>query len=55
MKNIFKTILFFFFPLIAQDVGFSSILDAVYPDVNKSKFPKSYTVNTAKIPLSMLI
>ena len=49
MKNIFTTILFFFSLLaIAQDVGFSSVLDAVYPDVNKTKFPKSYTVNTAK-------
>ena len=49
MKNIFKIILFFFsVPLIAQDVGFSNVLDAVYPDVNKTKFPKSYTVNTAK-------
>ena len=48
MKNIFKIILFFFsVPLLAQDVGFSSILDAVYPDVNKTKFPKSFTVNTA--------
>ena len=48
MKNIFNTILFFFsFLAIAQDVGFSSVLDAVYPDVNKTKFPKSYTVNTA--------
>jgi len=48
MKNIFNTILFFFsFLAIAQDVGFSNVLDAVYPDVNKTKFPKSYTVNTA--------
>ena len=39
MKNIFTTILFFFSLLaIAQDVGFSSVLDAVYPDVNKTKF-----------------
>ena len=49
MKNIFNTILFFFsFLAIAQDVGFSNVLDAVYPDVNKTKFPKSYTINTAK-------
>ena len=48
MKNIFTTILFFFSLLaIAQDVGFSSVLDAVYPDVNKTKFPKSYAVDTA--------
>ncbi len=48
MKNIFTTILFFFSLLaIAQDVGFSSVLDAVYPDVNKTKFPKSYSVDTA--------
>ena len=48
MKNIFNTVLFFFsFLAIAQDVGFSNVLDAVYPDVNKTKFPKSYTVNTA--------
>ena len=48
MKNIFTTILFFFsLPAIAQDVGFSSVLDAVYPDVNKTKFPKSYAVDTA--------
>ena len=48
MKNIFNTILFFFsFLAIAQDVGFSNVLDAVYPDFNKTKFPKSYTVNTA--------
>ena len=49
MKNIFNTILFFFsFLAIAQDVGFSNVLEAVYPDINKTKFPKSYTVNTAK-------
>ena len=48
MTNIFTTILFFFSLLaIAQDVGFSSVLDAVYPDVNKTKFPKSYAVDTA--------
>ena len=48
MKNIFTTILFFFsFLAIAQDVGFSNVLDAVYPDVNKTKFPKSYAVDTA--------
>ena len=48
MKNIFTTILFFFSLLaIAQDVGFSSVLDAVYPDDNKTKFPKSYSVDTA--------
>ena len=48
MKNIFTAILFFFSLLaIAQDVGFSSVLDAVYPDVNKTKFPKSYAVDTA--------
>lgn len=48
MKNIFTTILFFFSLLaIAQDVGFSNVLDAVYPDVNKTKFPKSYAVDTA--------
>ena len=48
MKNIFTTILFFFSLLaIAQDVGFSSVLDAVYPDFNKTKFPKSYAVDTA--------
>ncbi len=48
MKNIFTTILFFFSLLAtAQDVGFSSVLDAVYPDVNKTKFPKSYAVDTA--------
>ena len=48
MKNIFTTILLFFSLLaIAQDVGFSSVLDAVYPDVNKTKFPKSYAVDTA--------
>ena len=49
MKNIFKIILFFFsVPLIAQDVGFSSILDAVYPDKNSLKFHKTYIANTAK-------
>ena len=49
MKNIFKIILFFFsVPLIAQDVGFSSILDAVYPDENSLKFHKTYIANTPK-------
>ena len=49
MKNIFKIILFFFsVPLIAQDVGFSSILNAVYPDENSLKFHKTYIANTAK-------
>ena len=52
MKNIFKIILFFFsVPLIAQDVGFSSILNAVYPDENSLKFHKTYIANTAKIGL----
>ena len=49
MKNIFKIILFFFsVPVIAQDVGFSSILDAVYPDENSLKFHKTYIANTPK-------
>ena len=48
MKNIFKIILFFFsVPLIAQDVGFSSILDAVYPD-EKTKVSQNHTCYTAK-------
>ena len=49
MKNIFNIILFFFsVPLIAQDVGFSNILDAVYPDENSLKFHKTYIADTAK-------
>ena len=49
MKNIFNIILFFFsVPLIAQDVGFSNILDAVYPDENSLKFHKTYIADTPK-------
>ena len=49
MKNIFNIILFFFsVPLIAQDVGFSNILDAVYPDENSLKFHKNYIADTPK-------
>ena len=49
MKNIFKTILFFFSAIsIAQDVGFSNILDAVYPDKNNLKFYKNYSIDSPK-------
>ena len=49
MKNIFKTILFFFSAIsIAQDVGFSNILDAVYPDRNNLKFYKNYSIDSPK-------
>ena len=49
MKNIFKTILFFFSAIsIAQDVGFSNILEAVYPDKNNLKFYKNYSIDSPK-------
>ena len=49
MKNIFKTILFFFSAIsIAQDVGFSNILDEVYPDKNNLKFYKNYSIDSPK-------
>ena len=49
MKNIFKSILFFFSAIsIAQDVGFSNILDAVYPDKNNLKFYKNYSIDSPK-------
>tara|TARA_B100001093_G_scaffold99950_1_gene92003 strand:+ start:1752 stop:3392 length:1641 start_codon:yes stop_codon:yes gene_type:complete len=49
MKNIFKTILFFFSAIsIAQDVGFSNILDDVYPDKNNLKFYKNYSIDSPK-------
>ena len=49
MKNIFNIILFFFSVLsISQDIGFSNVLDAVYPDENNLKFPKVYSADTAK-------
>ena len=47
MKNIFNIILFFFSVLsISQDVGFSNVLDAVYPDKNNLKFTKVYSADT---------
>jgi len=49
MKNIFNIILFFFSVLsISQDVGFSNVLDAVYPDENNLKFTKVYSADTPK-------
>ena len=49
MKNIFNIILFFFSVLsISQDVGFSNVLDAVYPDKNNLKFTKVYSADTPK-------
>ena len=49
MKNIFNIILFFFSALsISQDVGFSNVLEAVYPDENNLKFTKVYSADTPK-------
>jgi hypothetical protein len=49
MKNIFKTLLFFFSAIsIAQDVGFSNILEAVYPDKNNLKFYKNYFIDSPR-------
>ena len=49
MKNIFNIILFFFSALsISQDVGFSNVLEAVYPDENSLKFTKVYSADTPK-------
>lgn len=49
MKNIKKAILLLFSSiLISQDVGFSNILDAVYPDKNSIQFYKTYSIDTPK-------
>jgi len=49
MKNITKAILLLFSSiLISQDVGFSNILDAVYPDKNSIQFYKTYSIDTPK-------
>ena len=49
MKNIFNITLFFFSALsISQDVGFSNVLEAVYPDENNLKFTKVYSADTPK-------
>ena len=49
MKNIIKAILLLFSSiLISQDVGFSNILDAVYPDKNSIQFYKTYSIDTPK-------
>ena len=49
MKNIFNLILIFFSTvLLSQDIGFSDILNPVYPDKNDLNFKKNHTINTAK-------
>ena len=49
MKNIFNLILIFFSTVIlSQDIGFSDILNPVYPDKNDLNFKKNHTINTAK-------
>ena len=49
MKNNFNLILIFFSTvLLSQDVGFSDILNPVYPDKNELDFKKTHTINTAK-------
>ena len=46
MKNNFNLILIFFSTvLLSQDVGFSDILNPVYPDKNELDFKKTYTIN----------
>ena len=49
MKNNFNLILIFFSTvLLSQDVGFSDILNPVYPDKNELNFKKTHTINTAR-------
>ena len=49
MKNILSIILFFIFAsLTSQDVGFSNVLEAVYPDKNNLRFPKVYKVDSPR-------
>tara|TARA_B100001057_G_scaffold81751_1_gene77218 strand:+ start:568 stop:2208 length:1641 start_codon:yes stop_codon:yes gene_type:complete len=49
MKNILSIILFFISAsLTSQDVGFSNVLEAVYPDKNNLRFPKVYKVDSPR-------
>ena len=49
MKNILSIVLFFISAsLTSQDVGFSNVLEAVYPDKNTLRFPKVYKVDSPR-------
>ena len=54
MKNIFNLILIFFSTvLLSQDIGFSDILNPVYPDKNDLNFKKNHTLTFFHMVLSL--